>query len=236
MIPVTVYRAFACAPAHRPTCHPHLFGNGIMRKIFRRLCVVSASILFSLLVSSAMAQSSAVVDGVAPTAVRAAQSNDQKTTAEFAIGACGDRCGRCWRDGRGGCGDCGGCDRCGGCGMHGCGHGCRGRGSRYAVGASYNCGCNGSYKFPVPPLSTYHWIGLYSHQLMTDYHSPWRFPPITPYVDEPELPTDPQVSRPQGLTAPVVPVEFVRSAVLPQASPHPHVPTPMSEQLRKLYK
>jgi hypothetical protein len=50
--------------------------------------------------------------------------------------------------------------------------------------SSFHCGCNGSYKFPVPPLSTYHWPGMYSHQLMTDYHSPWRFPPLKPYVDE----------------------------------------------------
>jgi hypothetical protein len=49
---------------------------------------------------------------------------------------------------------------------------------------AFNCGCNGSYKYPVPPLSTYHWPGMYSHQWMTDYHSPWRFPPLRPYVDE----------------------------------------------------
>ena len=47
-----------------------------------------------------------------------------------------------------------------------------------------NCGCNGSYKFPVPPLYTYHWPGLYSQKLMTDYHSPWRFPPIRPYTED----------------------------------------------------
>jgi hypothetical protein len=51
----------------------------------------------------------------------------------------------------------------------------------------YNCDCNGSYKFPVPPLYTYHWPGMYSQQLMTDYHSPWRFPPLKPYVDEPPV-------------------------------------------------
>ena len=49
---------------------------------------------------------------------------------------------------------------------------------------AFNCGCNGSYKFPVPPLYTYHWPGMFSHQLMTDYHSPWRFPAIRPYRDE----------------------------------------------------
>jgi hypothetical protein len=25
---------------------------------------------------------------------------------------------------------------------------------------------------------------MYQHNLMTDYHSPWRFPPLKPYVDE----------------------------------------------------
>jgi hypothetical protein len=79
-------------------------------------------------------------------------------------------------------------DPCGGCGRHGCGglfgrH--RNRGSRYeGMEAGFNCGCNGSYKFPVPPLYTYHWPGMWQHNLMTDYHSPWRFPPLKPYVDE----------------------------------------------------
>jgi hypothetical protein len=72
------------------------------------------------------------------------------------------------------------CDVCG----DPCGGG-RGRGPRYeGLDPYFNCGCNGSYKFPVPPLYTYHWPGLYSAQLMTDYHSPWRFPPLKPYVDE----------------------------------------------------
>jgi len=53
----------------------------------------------------------------------------------------------------------------------------------YAVDHA-NCACNGSYKHPVPPLSTYHWPGMYSHQLMTNYHSPHRFPPLKPYEDE----------------------------------------------------
>jgi hypothetical protein len=67
-----------------------------------------------------------------------------------------------------------------------CGDGCgRGRGPRYeGLDPYFSCGCNGSYKFPVPPLYTYHWPGMYSAQLMTDYHSPWRFPPLKPYVDE----------------------------------------------------
>src|SRR5262245_618393 len=65
-----------------------------------------------------------------------------------------------------------------------CGNGCgglfghhRNRGPRYeGLDKGFNCGCNGSYKFPVPPLYTYHWPGMWQAQLMTDYHSPWRFP------------------------------------------------------------
>lgn len=48
-----------------------------------------------------------------------------------------------------------------------------------------NCQCEGTYKHPVPPLYTYHWPGMYSQAAMTDYHSPWRFPPLKPYYDEP---------------------------------------------------
>jgi hypothetical protein len=56
--------------------------------------------------------------------------------------------------------------------------------NNYGEVDSVNCSCNGSYKFPVPPLYTYHWPGMYSQQLMTDYQSPWRFPPLKPYTDE----------------------------------------------------
>ena len=82
------------------------------------------------------------------------------------------------------------CGAAGVAGMDGCcddpcAGGGRGRGPRYeGLEASFNCGCNGSYKFPVPPLYTYHWPGMYQQHLMTDYHSPWRFPPLKPYVDE----------------------------------------------------
>jgi hypothetical protein len=88
------------------------------------------------------------------------------------------------------CGDYYG-DACDECGDPCCGH-CRhhhwfGYGDRWAD-AGFNCGCNGSYKFPVPPLYTYHWPGMYQAVLMTDYHSPWRFPPLRPYVDEVPVP------------------------------------------------
>ena len=66
----------------------------------------------------------------------------------------------------------------------GCDDKCRRGRARRQSKWGYNCTCNGSYKFPVPPLSTYHWPGMYSHRLMTDYHSPWRFPALKPYTDE----------------------------------------------------
>ena len=80
------------------------------------------------------------------------------------------------------------CDECDPCNSGGHGHFGKHR-QRRNQEASFNCGCQGSYKYPVPPLYTYHWPGMYSAQLMTDYHSPWRFPPLKPYTDEvaPEL-------------------------------------------------
>ena len=83
--------------------------------------------------------------------------------------------------GSGGSGDfCDSCDPC----ADGCRHGHHGLFGRRNQELGFNCGCNGSYKFPVPPLYTYHWPGMYQAVLMTDYHSPWRFPPLKPYVDE----------------------------------------------------
>jgi hypothetical protein len=90
------------------------------------------------------------------------------------------------------CGDdsCSDCDSCDSAGLPGHRRGCRCEGCRLfsarRANNSFNCTCNGSYKFPVPPLYTYHWPGMYSEELMTNYRSPWRFPPLKPYVDEPK--------------------------------------------------
>lgn len=118
--------------------------------------------------------------------------------------------------------DMGGDDCCpDGGGRHGCLGGHHGHGGclhhrRNQDGTSpyYNCGCNGSYKFPVPPLYTYHWPGQFSHQHMTDYHSPWRFPPLRPYIDEvapgpiiPALPINPEPGAiPTAPIRPAVPM------------------------------
>lgn len=94
---------------------------------------------------------------------------------------------------------------------------CGRRGSRYeGREPGFNCGCNGSYKFPVPPLYTYHWPGMYSSQLMTDYHSPWRFPPLKPYVDE--APPEVMGIRPHALR-PIQPT----SATTPTKTAQPSV-------------
>src|SRR5688500_8827112 len=77
------------------------------------------------------------------------------------------------------CGDCGAGRECGLFGRR-----CRGANAIEGVDPHFNCGCSGSYNYPVPPLYTYHWPGMYKQALMTDYRSPWRFPPLKPYVDE----------------------------------------------------
>ena len=116
----------------------------------------------------------------------------------------------------------GGCDSCGGgrCGHlchklggHGCGHH---RGPKYeGRDRGFNCGCQGSYKFPVPPQYTYFWPGsVYSQNLMTDYHSPWRFPPLKPYTEE-RLEPSPVVLPFNGGLKPVASYEEVASPQLP---------------------
>ena len=56
--------------------------------------------------------------------------------------------------------------------------------AKWAEAGYFNCRCRGSYKFPVPPQYTYHWPGMYSQRTMTEYHSPWRFPPLEIPADE----------------------------------------------------
>ncbi|MGE0536990.1 MAG: hypothetical protein AB7O68_18605 [Pirellulales bacterium] len=85
-----------------------------------------------------------------------------------------------------------------------------------------NCNCNGSYKFPVPPLYTYHWPGLYSAELMTDYHSPWRFPPLKRYT--PEVPRAGE-GPPQPLTM-VVPTSHREQQGTSAAQPQSTVQSP----------
>ncbi len=124
----------------------------------------------------------------------------------------------CQSAGLGGCE--GGCDPCGfsdacGCGGrhgHGCGRGgLRGHGRHCIDGLDryYNCGCNGSYNYPVPPLYTYHWPGMYKAQRMTDYQSPYRFPPLRPYTEENLVPLLEETPVPGTMT--MAPIGQARS-------------------------
>lgn len=136
------------------------------------------------------------------------------------------------------------CNPCASGGHHKHGHHGRRRGRYQNVeGRSdyYNCGCNGSYKYPVPPLYTYHWRGQFSAQLMTDYHSPWRFPPLRPYVDE-EVPGTPVPgtipAEPAPLNglgeSPFRPASYVAPVIRP-ALPESGF-TEMSQAMDRLYR
>lgn len=50
--------------------------------------------------------------------------------------------------------------------------------------SQFNCCCRGSYKYPVPPQSTYFWPGIYAERTMTQYVSPYRYPPLRPLPPE----------------------------------------------------
>lgn len=152
--------------------------------------------------------------------------------------AAGPAGGHCHGCGRSACGN-NGCDECGngchgghcGCGLfgHKCGSSIEGL-DRFA-----NCGCNGSYNYPVPPLYTYHWPGMYKQVRMTDYHSPWRFPPLKKYEDEP-LPTI-EIPTPRAATGPrllkPVSLEVAPAATsAPKASFHRDI-EPLSSRLSR---
>ena len=123
---------------------------------------------------------------------------------------CGNQC--CGRRGRGRRGD-------------GCGNNRRNQSGARA--GNFSCGCNGSYKYPVPPLSTYHWPGMYSRQLMTDYQSPWRFPPLKPYTEEPPFNGDARVDSSRRFEN----VSFAR----PKSSVRTDGAERMSAKIQRLY-
>ena len=137
-------------------------------------------------------------------------------TCQAAAPACGcdagdPGCGSCRGCGNGGCNECG-------CGLfgHKCGSGIDGL-DRFA-----NCACNGSYNYPVPPLYTYHWPGMYKQVRMTDYHSPWRFPPLKKYEDEPlptiEIPAPKSAAGPRLLRPVSLDVDSANASAAPKAS------------------
>ncbi len=83
-----------------------------------------------------------------------------------------------------GCSSCRHASKGAGCASGHCGPVCKHKQTYDGQDPWANCGCNGSYTYPVPPLYTYHWRGIAAQRLMTDYHSPWRFPAIKPFEDE----------------------------------------------------
>lgn len=122
----------------------------------------------------------------------------------------------------------------GGCGLRGGGHrGCGhvSRRSQYdGLDRSFNCGCTGSYKFPVPPQYTYFWPGsVYSQELMTNYHSPWRFPPLKPYTEETLMPAA-EFDAPQDLR----PVSLNQEVAQPQL--RPGQVEPMSSAMQRFFR
>ncbi|MCS7305812.1 MAG: hypothetical protein NZ602_11990 [Thermoguttaceae bacterium] len=85
---------------------------------------------------------------------------------------------------------------------------------KWASYGQFNCECSGSYKYPVPPQYTYHWPGMYSQPTMTQYMSPYRFPPLKlPPKDEdilqPEEEPEENVSE-RITTRPIRPVSMHR--------------------------
>jgi hypothetical protein len=125
---------------------------------------------------------------------------------------------------------------CNPCGRsHGCGaHGCRlHHHHKYTEGKDYgfNCSCNGSYNYPVPPLYTYHWPGMYKAERMTDYHSPWRFPPIKPFMDEAPAPVADMTT--EDVPSDLQPISHLRpiTAVAPVGQPES-----LSTKLLKSFK
>jgi hypothetical protein len=83
----------------------------------------------------------------------------------------------------------------------------------------FNCRCRGSYKFPVPPLYTYFWPGIYSQKTMTAYVSPWRYPPLAP----PETVEDSSgaLSRPPAAHPVRVTGAAAKVAAKPRTTPQP---------------
>ncbi len=127
-----------------------------------------------------------------------------------------------------------------GCGLHGFGLGCGGClfgrcAAYFASVGEFNCCCRGSYKFPVPSQYTYHWPGMYSLQTMSEYRSPYRFPPLEPpkaaaQPVEDEATEDFPVQQATAHVSPVPPL-----AVVPQTSRSHARLEPFSARIKRHY-
>ena len=69
---------------------------------------------------------------------------------------------------------------------------------RHASGqACFHCDCQGSYKYPVPPQSTFFWPGMYSQKTSVDSTMPYRYPMLEePRWDEPDAAQHPSAAKP----------------------------------------
>jgi len=108
---------------------------------------------------------------------------------------------------------------------------------KWADAGNFNCSCRGSYKFPVPPQYTYHWPGMYSQQAMTQYNSPYRFPPLgQPPPEEAKPKADQEVGPPaQQGRFPIRQASQVEPAR--PKMPASHLPTPesVSQKIKRHY-
>jgi hypothetical protein len=98
----------------------------------------------------------------------------------------------------------------------------------------FNCQCRGSYKFPVPPLYTYHWPGMYSQKTITQYNSPYRFPPL-------QLPSETGLEGPisaapdEGDSSFLGPIR-IKSVSKTGGSSRDARPERISQKLRRVYE
>lgn len=111
-----------------------------------------------------------------------------------------------------GCNDCTAAPRCSHCEKY--------KAYRASFGC-FNCACQGSYKYPVPPQSTYFWPGMYSQQAMTAYVSPYRFPPLNLPADMLPPPAAPAVKTPPRLSR-VHQASFLQMPEMPVIDSYDH--------------
>lgn len=135
--------------------------------------------------------------------------------------ACCDPCaGTCGASHECTCFGCGCCDHCV---------------AKIAAIGYFNCKCRGSYNYPVPPLYTYHWPGMYSLKSIPAYNSPYRYPPL-------ELPAEETLgAAPEegdaSLLSPIRMRNVSRSfeAELTDDSRQSDRPEKVSQKLRRVY-
>lgn len=82
---------------------------------------------------------------------------------------------------------------------------------KWASYGQFNCECSGSYKYPVPPQYTYHWPGMYSQPTMSQYMSPYRFPPLKLPPKEEDILQPDEEPQPQNDVSERITIRPIRS-------------------------